>query len=43
MIFQRFKNELDKHKLPYQIIKGTFPERIKSVTTAIEKLVNLQK
>jgi len=43
MMFQRFKNELDKHKLPYQIIKGTFPERIKSVTTAIEKLVNLQK
>src|SRR5690606_29013505 len=40
-MFQRFKNELDKQKLPYQIIKGTFPERIKTVTTAIEKLLNL--
>lgn len=41
MMFQRFKNELDTLKLPYQIIKGTFPERIKTVTEKVEKLVNL--
>jgi len=41
MMFQRFKEELDKNKLPYKILKGTFPERIKTAGTTIEKLLNL--
>jgi HTH-type transcriptional regulator, transcriptional repressor of NAD biosynthesis genes len=42
MMFQRFKKELDINNCPYQIIKGTFPERLKIVTGVVQKLVNLQ-
>ncbi|MEX0997983.1 MAG: ATP-binding protein [Flavobacteriaceae bacterium] len=41
MMFQRFKEELDKNNLPYKMLKGTFPERIKSASATIQKLLNL--
>jgi HTH-type transcriptional repressor of NAD biosynthesis genes len=41
-MFEKFKQELDSRNIPYQIISGSWGERMKKITKIVEYLLNIE-